>query len=76
MWTLTKVERNAKLIIENISTDELMREMADLILYARHGLCLRVKKYSTLKEGTTKCVFDYDFDGERVTYIFERSDEA
>ena len=75
MWTLTKKTKKAKYEATELTIQEVIEELADIALYAHHG-CMRgvTKKQRNGNVWQVKIIFD--FEGEEVKLIFERSDEA
>ena len=78
-WRLKKITEKARYTQDNLTIDEVLEEMYNMLGYAKHG-CL--ESLSRLRAGNldgtklnitdTGYTFVYDFYGEEVKYIFER----
>lgn len=77
MWTLTKKTKKAKYEADNLTLEEVMTELPQLMLYAKHGLVREIQKVYVgvdLSAIIIKC----DFEGEETIIIFDKKegDEA
>lgn len=80
MWRLRQEEANTIYIKEHLTMDEVLHDMFDLIGYAHNG-CLHQlhKMYGDItcsgRQFVDTYTFVFEFNGEKVTYIYEREVE-
>lgn len=75
MWTLTKKTKKAKYEATDLTVQEVIEELPQLILFAKHG-CVRTVYRECVGEEFVAVKILCDFEGEETEFIFERSDEA
>lgn len=74
-WKLTKKTRNAILTMQELTQDELIDEMYELLLFAHHGLVSKVyRKSTTAFPIVTEYVVCGGEDEDDIIYRFEREE--
>ena len=74
-WKLTKKTSNAILTMQELTQDEMIDEMHELLLFAHHGLMTKVYRKSTL---AYPILTEYTITGgegeDDIIYTFEREE--
>ena len=77
-WKLTKIASNTIYTQDRLTFYDLLNEMFDMLGYAHHG-CLQNwckminrERVPNIISNADTYKFVFDFDGDKVIYIFER----
>ena len=75
IWKLTKKTGNAIISLDDLTHDELIDEMHELLLFAHHGLMKKVYRKSTLAHPiVTEYTIIGGEDDDDIIYTFEREE--
>lgn len=77
-WKFIKIASNTIYMQDRLTFDDLLNEMFDMLGYARHGclqnFCKMIdrERVPSIISNADTYKFVFDFDGDKVIYIFER----